>query len=714
VTRRAFGSQLAVAALSVAAAALAEALASASRVLASSRLDAVCCALWTLGLWAVPGALLALTLAWLLAAGCDEESLSEALRQQWSVPVRRDAMLVGMFAAPLLLAWVFVLASASVRFHNTELSAALLAVAVLGGALVLGILGGVSLRALGRWRAAGRRLAWLPALAALFKLLVVVWIVVACRAGLQQLDARLLSAPVGFLAAFIGCDGSRRVRERGGVVAATVAAVAALAWAALLLGGASAVGALANHGAWSRPLIAGVRQLTDFDGDGYSSFLAGGDCAAFDAAINPGAAEVVGDGIDNNCIGGDAGKASAPRRPSWGKSAHGSPTNLNVVVVTIETLRRDHTSFARPERDTTPTLRSLASESLVFDRMYSAAPLTRLALASLWSSYAPSEIDWLPQAAEKRMRRIGPKTPWLPELLRARGYETIGVLTDFSAFTPQEDAGFERGFQHYDLSTKLEYRGGTMWGFPAAEQVDKALGYVRQAQRPFLLWVHLFEPHYRYEQPPDAPVFGTDEQSRYDAEIWHVDHQLGRLLDGLREQGVWDNTVLFVSGDHGEAFGEHGDRWHGSNLYDPQLRPAALLRVPGVTGKRLDVSVTLTDVAPTLARVLGDRQTFDQLHGRSLAPLMHHRELPDETNETNSFVAESFSVDDGHAYQAALVAHPLKLVYVEEGRRFSLFDLEADPGEQSPLDPSADPRGAPLLQALIGYLERTRPRALSR
>jgi arylsulfatase A-like enzyme len=451
--------------------------------------------------------------------------------------------------------------------------------------------------------------------------------------------------------------------------------------------------------------MAGVQQLTDFDGDGYSGFLGGGDCAPFNAAINPAAFEIVGDGIDNNCVAGDAGRASLPRRPSWGKSVHGSLSNLNVVVVTIETLRYDHASFVRATNDTTPVLRGLASESLVFERMYSAAPFTRLALASLFSSYAPSEIDWLPQAPEKRMRRLGPKTPWLPELLRARGYETIAVLTDFSAFTRQEDAGFERGFQHYDITTKLEYRGGTMWGFPAAEQVDKALGYVERAQRPFLLWLHLFEPHYRYEQPPGAPRFGSDERSRYDAEIWYADQQLGRLIEGLRRQQVWDKTVLLVTGDHGEAFGEHADRWHGSNLHDPQLRPAALLRVPGVTGKRLDVSVTFTDLAPTLARVLGDRQTFDQLRGRSLAPLMHHATLPEGQND---FVAETFSVDDGHAYQAALIAYPLKLIYVETGRTFRLFDLVADPNETRPLDPTADPRGAPLMAALVGYLERTR------
>jgi arylsulfatase A-like enzyme len=331
-----------------------------------------------------------------------------------------------------------------------------------------------------------------------------------------------------------------------------------------------------------------------------------------------------------------------------------------------------------------------------------------LAVASLFSSYAPSEIEWLPQAPEKRMRRIGPQTPWLPELLAARGYDTSAILTDFAAFTEQESAGFARGFRNYDVSTKLQYRGGTMWGFPAAEQIDKAIAFTEQARRPFLLWLHLFEPHYTYEQPPGAPRFGGDEQSRYDAEIWHVDQQLGRLIRALKEQGVWDKTVLLVSGDHGEAFGEHDDRWHGTNLHDPQMCPAALLRVPGVVGKRIKEAVTFTDLAPTLTRLLGDRQSFDQLRGRSLTPLLHRPKLPEGSG---NFVVESFSVDDGHAYQAALVQYPLKLIYVESGRRFTLFDLAQDPAERRPIS-ADDARGAPLMRELIGYLERARPRSL--
>jgi arylsulfatase A-like enzyme len=648
-----------------------------------------------------------LLLAGALAIACDEDSLFETLRLEWSEPVRRDVWLVAAFAAPALLGWVFVVARESARFHNRELAAVLTALTVLGGLLALALGTVFGFRALRRRREAGRKLAALPYGAWGFWLLVLGWLFAECRSGLVQLDPRLLAAPLATLATFALLDRIDGLRSRGRLVALVSAGLLLVAGGFLGLGGLRAQSVVTAQGVWSRVLVGAVQRLTDFDGDGYSGLLAGGDCAPFDPAINPGAVELAGDGVDNNCIAGDAGKSSQPRKPVWGASAHGSPTNQNVVVVTIETLRQDHVSFLRPGRDTTPTLRALAPESLVFERMYSAAPFTRLAVASLFSSYAPSEIEWLAQAPEKRMRRLGPTTPWLPEMLRARGYETIAVLTDFSAFTPQEDAGFERGFQHYDISTKLEYRGGTMWGFPAAQQVDKAIGYVERAQRPFLLWLHLFEPHFRYEQPPDAPVFGRDEQSRYDAEIWHADHQLGRLIEALRQQNLWDKTLLLVTGDHGEAFGEHADRWHGTNLYDPQLRPAALLRVPGVTGKRIDASVTFTDLAPTLARILGDRKSFDQMRGRSLAPLMHHAQLP---NGDNSFVAETFAVEDGRAYQAALIAYPLKLIYVENGKTFTLFDLEADPGEQSPLDPTTDPRGMPLMRELVGYLERTRVR----
>jgi arylsulfatase A-like enzyme len=701
VTRRAYASQLAVLLVASAAAMLAEAVVVAARVWQQGALEVFSSVHYTVGLWFWPCLLVGAALAWLLASLLGDDTFGLALREQWSSTERRRLVQVMLLLAAPFVALVFALARAFRAFHNVELAAALLAGLVLASLVLLVSFGWVLVRRLRR--AADMR--WLGPVALVMDAVVLLWLVWETRSGLAQLDGYLVAAPLAFVAAFTLADRSEWVRTLGKRAAVAAAILGLLCGVVLLVPGQEAHRVL-RRGAWSPLLLRALQQLSDFDRDGYSSFLGGGDCAAFDSAVHPAAPERAGDGIDNNCIDGDAGKAWQPRRPSWGAQAHGAPVNLNVVVVTIETLRRDHASFVKYRRDTTPELRALARDALVFERMYSAAPLTRLALASLFSSYAPSEIEWLPLPREKRMRRIGPRTPWLPELLRARGYETVAVLTDFAAFTAQEDAGFERGFQHYDLSTRLQYRGGTMWGFPATEQVDKAIAYVERSKRPFMLWLHLFEPHYSYEQPPGAPTFGDDEQSRYDAEIWHVDQQVGRLVKELRRLGVWDDTLLFVSGDHGEAFGEHQDRWHGSNLHDPQLRPAALLRVPGVSGKRISDAVTFTDIAPTIARVLGDRQIFEQMRGRSLTPFLHRKPLP---AGSNGFIAESFSVDDGRAYQAAFIDYPLKLIYVEEGRRFSLFDLERDPAEQRPIEPGADPRAAPLWQALVGYLERSRP-----
>lgn len=706
MTSRAFGSQLGVASSSSAAALLAEAAVGSWRLRSQGALEAARYAAASVGLWVVPCLALSVLLALLLAALLDEEGAGSALRWRWAQREQRRLLLIALLLPAPFAAFVFAVTRASFAFRNLELAAALVALSALSALSLLAALAFVVWRAV---RRTGAR--WLLPLALLLNGAGAVWLLVEIQSGLAQLDARLLAAPLGFSGAFVVCDSSPWVRRWGRKAAGAGAAVALSAWAAFLIAGPRSVALLSTQGAWSPHLIGALRALSDVDRDGYSSWLGGGDCAPFDGDVHPGAAEIVGDGIDNNCIGGDAGQAWRPRRPSWGAQAHGAPTNQNVVIVTIDTLRWDHASFVRAERDTTPQLRALSSESLVFERMYSSAPLTRLALASLFSSYTPSEIDWLPQAPKKRMRRIGPKTPWLPELLRARGYETIAVLTDFAAFTEREGAGFDRGFQHYDVSTRLVYQGGTMWGFPAAEQVDKAIAYVERARKPFLLWLHLLEPHFRYEQPPGAPQFGSDDQARYDAEIWHVDRELGRLFQALRRLDVWDATLLLVTGDHGEAFGEHGDRWHGSNLHDPQLRTAALLRVPGAVGKRVQDPVTFTDFAPTLARLLGDRQAFEQLRGRSLTPLLHRKHLPEGMN---GFFAETFSVGDGHDYQAAAIDLPLKLIYVEDGQRFSLFDLERDPGERRPLDPASDPRAAPLLQSLVAYLESTRPGSLGK
>jgi choline-sulfatase len=670
-------------------------------------------ALYTLFGWFVLAAVLSAALA--LAAGGAGRGSGRAVLSIGEGYTRADLLAAALVVVPIhVLFAYFVTFEAISAFKNRELLA-LLVVAVTALAAIAGFAVFVACaRFFARIRERSRRpraVRLLPLLCAVFVALPGVgWIIAENASGLVQLETWLVLAPVLGLTA-LALSGRLRLAERFGDLSVqrvlVGSGVLSLASTVLIsFADPTLPNTLARHGAWSKYAIRAARSLTDFDRDGYSSWFAGGDCAPFDPEVHPGAPEVPEDGKDNNCIGGDARRDAPINRPAWHDRVPQSvDKRMNLVVVTIETLRHDHVSFLGYARDTTPRLRDFARDAWRFRRMYSSAPMTRLALSSLFSSFSPSEIQWAPQPAHKRMRKIGAKTPWLPATLRQAGYQTLAILTDFRAFTSAESAGFERGFDEYDTSTRLRYSGGTMYGFPGEEQVTKAIARLGRAERPFFLWLHLFEPHFVYEQPPAAPLFGGDERARYDAEIWEADRQIGRLLDHLRAAGELDRTIVFVTGDHGEAFGEHGDRWHGSNLHDPQVRTASLLRVPGMAGSELDVAVTFTDVAPTLLNLLGIRDGFEDLRGRNLLPLLLGGEI-----EPRRFVIEAFSVDDGHAFMMGLVEMPYKLIYVEEGRKLELFDLGADPEERSPLASGALRHGPALENRLFEYLESTAKR----
>jgi arylsulfatase A-like enzyme len=530
------------------------------------------------------------------------------------------------------------------------------------------------------------------------------------KAHLEQLDGALWLTPAVAAVSWLASKhltplppgAEFRIVRLGGALWLAAASLLGLG----VLAAPSASVTLATRGAWSRPAIALLRRVTDFDGDGYSSWFGGGDCAALDAAVHPGAREIPGDGVDNNCVGGDATrvKFTAPRASGLYHAA--SPQRLNLVLVTIETLRADHTSVLGYSRKTTPELDDLATSSIVFETSYAPTPTTRLSLTTLLSGVMPSKIRWLAQEPRRQMRHISPETPWLPAWLEQHGYRTLAVHTDFRAFTAVENAGFERGFSVYDTSTHLLYSGGTMHGFPGGAQVDRALSLLDESGRgPFLLWLHLVEPHYVYERSGEVPDFGRDDVALYDADIAEADRQLGRLLRGLSARGLLESSVVLVTGDHGEEFGEHGERWHGSNLYDPQLRTLSLLRIPSVPARRIRAATSLADFAPTLLDILGFEDGFRGMMGRNLAPLL----LQGRALASDALFLENFSVDSGaHALYARL-EWPYKCILNAESQRFELFDVSRDPAERTSRFSAGDARSERCREELTGYLDAARP-----
>jgi arylsulfatase A-like enzyme len=443
-----------------------------------------------------------------------------------------------------------------------------------------------------------------------------------------------------------------------------------------------AASAAAEFGPVTRYVAAATQRVTDFDGDGHSSLMGGGDCAPFDATISPDARDVPDDGIDNNCIGGDATSLANIPAPRPHPLPPGWPERMNVVVVSVEALRPDHVHALGYDRETSPNLDALIAQGVVFERFYASSTYTRLSLPSLWTARAPARIAW--EAQEKtKMPRIARENPWVPERFQRAGFTTLALQTDFPAFNDKDHIGFDRGFTRYDAGFKLAYRGGTMRGFPSIPQTDRAIELIEEhADTPFMLWVHMVEPHYKYERFPGAPDFGSDRVGLYDAEIWGVDQQIGRIVEALKANGLWEETIVFVTGDHGEEFEEHGKRYHGSNLHEPQIRTLGLLRVPGVGARRVAEPVGFTDVGATLLNLAGVTKTFEGFQGRNLTAAL----IEDAPITPATIVAEVWRVTSRRGYQLATIAWPYKLIMSGKGgKKRELFDLSKDPGERKNL-----------------------------
>lgn len=573
-------------------------------------------------------------------------------------------------------------------FHNRELAALLLVCTSLGYVVVMALLGNRLAAAVSRLRRRDMRLGWAAfGLGVACSMGIATWLIVDNRSGFAQLSAWLGFSTLAALLGFGVTWGVLRRRDTLGP-----AWLSRGAWGAALI--AFLVGALipwkvsariAQSGGVSRILLTSLRNLSDLDRDGYSALWGGGDCKGFDAKVHPGAIEVPGDGIDNNCFGGDASEAQEIGPPVWADVPKQVPPKLNVLLISIETLRADAVGFTHMDgiaarHKTTPRLDAYAEQSIVFDNFYAATPWTRLSLPSILSSRAPTRMHWKAQPAAKHMRALEPDTPWVPQMFQQAGYSTVAILNSFRAFTKAESAGFDRGFDVYDTTTRLSYSGGTMRGHIGRAEGRLAMAHLeRLKDRPFFLWVHLMEPHYLYQRSNRAPNFGDSEEDLYASEVWEADAVVGEVLDKLKALGLADKTLVTVVGDHGEEFKEHGESWHGSNLMQTQIHTAALMHVPGLPAARIHTAVSHQDLGPTWLNLSGQRRGFDQLRGRNLTPLFSGGRLP-----RDYFFLERYEVNNGRGYMAAIVHYPFKLIYTEEGKRFELFNLDKDPDERHP------------------------------
>jgi arylsulfatase A-like enzyme len=330
--------------------------------------------------------------------------------------------------------------------------------------------------------------------------------------------------------------------------------------------------------------------------------------------------------------------------------------STNIVVITLDTTRADRLGAYGSRAGLTPRLDKLASRADVYSHVFSTAPLTLPAHASIFSGLYP----YRHRARVNGTDTVGTDVPLIAEELRRAGLSTAAVI---GSIVVGSRSGLARGFDAFDerfAENETRRYGDWIAERPADEVVDRAIAWLNgNGSKRFFLWVHLYDPH--------APYKGS-----YDEEVRRVDGAVGRLLDTLAEHGVADRTLVVVAGDHGESLGEHGEETHGVFLYDATLRVPLIVVRPGQKrGRRIDAPVSLADVAPTLRDAAG--LPAGDADGQSLWKA--------DPERARAVYAES-------TYAASLIGwSPLRALrtlthkYIEAPRP-ELYDLGRDPQER--------------------------------
>jgi arylsulfatase A-like enzyme/Tfp pilus assembly protein PilF len=366
----------------------------------------------------------------------------------------------------------------------------------------------------------------------------------------------------------------------------------------------------------------------------------------------------------------------------------------NVVLVTLDTARADRMGFLGSQRGLTPRLDALAREAIVFQHAYAQAPLTTVSHATILTGTYPQ----FHQVSDFGLP-LPASVPYLPELLRARGYRTAAfvgslILDPRGALAP----GFDRGFETYDAGFRMHR--GREDRYQTIERraevvVGRALQWLAaQGSGPFLLWVHLYDAHDPYEAP--APFGRLHAGAPYDGEIAYVDSQVGRLVDGLRAAGRYDDTLIAVFSDHGEALGEHGETTHGVFLYDATIHVPLLIKLPGdrLAGRRPQVRAGLADLAPTVLQAVGV-SVPSAMQGESLLPWVEDSNPPERPAYAETdYPRRAFGWSPLASWRAE------RFLFVRAPRR-ELYDLAADPAAGRNL---AGTRGA-VADRLDGQME---------
>jgi len=366
--------------------------------------------------------------------------------------------------------------------------------------------------------------------------------------------------------------------------------------------------------------------------------------------------------IVTSALSDGASEASSAKGPAV-------PKDANVILVSIDCLRADMPWVGYP-RDIAPNLTKLAERAVVYTRAYSVSSYTSMSLGGFLGGKLPSEMKrdgyFFSAYAQDNLM--------FPEVLQSAGIHTVAG----HAHGYFKDAGFSQGFESYEVVPNLKWNQFTDENVtsPELEQIAEKLLAPEGGGR-FFAWFHFLDPHDMYIAH-EGIDWGKTARDLYDGEITFTDRYVGKLLDFIAAKPWASRTVIVVTADHGEAFGEHGQTRHGFEVWEPLVRVPLFFVVPGVKAHKVEVARSALDMAPTFLDLFS-LEADPAFSGKSLVP-----EILGAAPEERDVVVDLPKTSDNDR-RRALIHGQTKIISFGAQEYMQVFDLATDPDEKQPI-----------------------------
>jgi hypothetical protein len=485
---------------------------------------------------------------------------------------------------------------------------------------------------------------------------------------------------------------------------------------------------------WPATVLRAARTAFDLDRDGFSYVLGGGDCNDFNRGINPGAREIAGNGIDDNCLFGDRAKKVAQSAPP---PVPTEPSPMSVVLITLDTVRWDRLGINDPAygprgRYTMPNLDRFAHKGVTFRKAFTSGAWTSIAVGTLMRGVHARRLTWFPYYETTSYRMVkaplegkladgerpakmfplafddphGPLAHWL----QRRGMKTSAVVDDGFSQMLSASVGVSRGFDSYREvnvepvtieEAEREKKVGRRTTRDDATTTSFVLSELRKLggkKEPFFLWAHYFGAHTPSRNHPGAQKFGETLEDQYDHEVRYVDTQIERVLGAIKK--LDGKVAVFVTSDHGEYFFKRY-RSHGADMHDEVLAIPMVAQVPGWKPQVIDSPVSLVDLMPTIL-ALTKTPAPAGLDGIDLARLVRGEKLPERVLLCDTWQYGNDGIPYSELVSAFDGKHKVVLDRIDHS--FSVYDQTNR--QAPPLRIEGLANGA-LARSVLAYLEDT-------